>query len=202
LTIVGASSAGAQGLDDVAVRGFVNIGNLRVTATDSFEAVLDRSSGLIFGGGGQVLLPWNVYLEVGVWRFKQTGERVFIGPDDEVFRLGIPLDVSITPIEITGGYRFTMLSARFTPYAGAGYSSYRYRETSEFAEPDENVDERLSGVHVQAGAEYRIAQWLAIGGEVGWSSVPDGIGQGGVSARFGEDNLGGSSVRLKISFGQ
>jgi hypothetical protein len=55
---------------------------------------------------------------------------------------------------------------------------------------------------VQAGAEYQVLQWLAVGGEVGWSSVADAIGQGGVSAHFNEDNLGGTSVRLKISVGR
>jgi hypothetical protein len=196
------STATAQRLGDIGVRGFGMVGNLTLTAQQSFAAVLDRSSGPIVGGGGQVLLPWNVYVEVGAWRFKQDGERVFVGPNDEVFTLGIPLEITIRPFEVTGGYRFTIMSPKFTPYAGLGYSSYRYQETSERADADENVDETFSGFHVQAGAEYQVLQWLAVGGEVGWSSVADAIGQGGVSAHFNEDNLGGTSVRLKISVGR
>jgi hypothetical protein len=200
--LAGPSAAAAQGLDDIGVRGFGMVGNITLTAKDSFEAVLDRSSGPIVGGGGQVLLPWNLYVEIGAWRFKQDGERVFVGPNDEVFKLGVPLEITITPLEITGGYRFTMLSPKFTPYAGLGYSSYRYQEASEFADAGEDVDERFSGFHVQAGAEYQFLRWLAGGGEVAWSSVADAIGQGGVSAQFNEDNLGGTSVRLKVSLGR
>jgi opacity protein-like surface antigen len=127
---------------------------------------------------------------------------VFIGPDGEVFGLGVPLEVTVTPLEVTGGYRFTMISPRFTPYAGVGYSSYGYKETSEFADPAEDVDERFSGFHLQAGAEYHVLEWLAVGGEVGWSTVADAIGQAGVSAHYDEDNLGGTSVRFKISVGR
>ena len=202
LTLGCASTASAQALDDIGVRGFAIVGNMTFTAKDSFEAVLDRRSGPIFGGGGQVLLPWNIYVEIGAWRFEQEGERVFVGPNDEVFKLGIPLDITITPLEVTGGYRFTMLSPKFTPYAGVGYSAYRYQETSEFADPDEDVDETFSGFHVQAGAEYQLLRWLAVGGEVAWSSIAGAIGQGGVSAQFNEDNLGGTSLRLKVSVGR
>lgn len=202
MLLAGTSTADAQRPGDIGVRGFGMAGNMTFTAKDSFDAVLDRSSGPIFGGGGQVLLPWNLYVEIGAWRFRQEGERVFVGPNDEVFKLGIPLEITITPLEVTGGYRFRMLSQRFTPYAGVGYSSYRYKETSEFADSDENVDEKFAGFHVQAGAEYHVLRWLAVGGEVGWSSIADAVGQGGVSAHFNEDDLGGTSLRLKISVGR
>ncbi len=186
----------------IGVRGFGMVGNMTFTAQDSFDTVLDTHSGLIFGGGGQVLLPWNVYVEIGAWRFKEDGERVFIGANDEIFKLGVPVEISVTPIEVTGGYRFTQIARRFVPYAGAGFSSYRYQETSEHAEASENVDERFGGFHVLGGGEYQITRWLAAGGEVAWSSVADAIGEGGVSAHFNEDNLGGTSIRLKISVGR
>jgi len=139
---------------------------------------------------------------VGAWRFRQSGERVFIGPNDELFRLGIPVQVTITPVEVTAGYRFTRILRRLVPYAGVGYSSYSYKETSEFNDAAENVNERFGGFHVQAGAEYQPFAWLAVGGEVSWSSIADALGEGGVSDAFGENNLGGTSVRLKISIGR
>jgi hypothetical protein len=116
--------------------------------------------------------------------------------------LGIPLTVEITPLEITGGWRFKTLSSRFVPYAGAGWSSYAYSESSEFADPGENSDERFTGWHIVGGAEFRLARWLGVGGEVVFSSVPNALGGGGVSEAFDEDNLGGTSYRLKISIGR
>lgn len=195
---LGSTVASAQ---DFGVRGFGMFGNFTFTAKDSFDTILDRSSGPIFGGGGQVLLPFGIYVEIGAWQFSDEGERVFIGPNDEVFRLGIPVEIKITPLEITGGWRFRA-SEKFVPYGGVGYSRYRYKETSQFAEPDENVDETFTGYHVAGGLEYLPIRWLGIGAEVGWSSIKDALGQGGVSAHFDEDNLGGTSIRLKISVGR
>jgi hypothetical protein len=186
-----------------------------------------------------VLLPWGLYAEVGVWQFKGDGKRVFVGPDQEVFQLGIPLEVTITPIEITGGWRYRHCAApprppsvpqppptpqtaktpppqaarpaqaraavcapRFIPFAGGGFSSYKYSETSDFSDPSEDVDERFHGLHVLGGAEYRVTRWVTVGGEVLWSSVPDALGEGGVSAAFNEDNLGGTALRVKISVGR
>jgi hypothetical protein len=189
---------------DIGVRGFGTLGYLTFTAKDSFETVLDKRGGPTFGGGAQVLLPYGIYVEVGVWRFKQTGERVFIAPDGDVFRLGIPLAITSTPIDVTGGVRFVTMTRRrnVVPFVGGGYTSYRYEEASEFADPGENVDERFPGFHVSGGIEYLATRWLAIGGEVSWSSVADAIGESGVSAHFGEDNLGGTSIRLKVSLGR
>jgi len=191
----------------IGVRGFMTFGSITFQARNTFDAVLGAPSGPIFGGGGQVLLPSGIYLEVSASRFKQDGERVFVGPGNDVFRLGIPLNVTITPLEITGGFRLRSRSrvgvmSRVVAYGGGGYSSYRYQETSDSAEPSENVDERFSGFHVVGGAEYQASRWLAIGGEVAWSSIADALGAGGASAAFAEDNLGGTTFRLKLSVGR
>lgn len=186
----------------IGVRGFGMVGNMIFKAEDSFDTVLDTHSGPIFGGGGQVLLPWNIYVEIGAWRFKDDGERVFIAPNSEIFKLGVPVEVTVIPLEVTGGYRFTGIARKFVPYAGIGYSSYRYEETSEHAEASEDVDERFGGFHILGGGEYQITPWLALGGEVAWSAIADSIGQSGVSAHFNEDDLGGTSFRLKVSIGR
>lgn len=197
----------------VGVRGFATVGAITFSATDTFEAVVGSSSGVVFGGGAQVLLPWGVYAEAAVSRYHRTGERVIIGPGNEVFPLGIPLDLSITPIEVTGGWRhrFTRATAPrartrrptpFTAYGGAGLSSYGYRETADFAGAGDDVSERFTGFHVLGGLEYAALRWVSVGAEVGWSSVADALGEAGVSAAFGEDNLGGTTVRLKVSVGR
>jgi hypothetical protein len=198
--LVAAMPAAAQNTG-VGVRGFGSFGAVLFTAQDSFEAVFGQPTGPIFGGGGQVLLPSGIYAEVAFRQFKRTGERVFVGPDDEVFRLGIPLEVTIQPIDITGGWRIRRWR-EVVPYVGGGFSIYRYKETSDFADPGEDVDERFSGFHVVGGAEYLVLRWLAVGGEVSWATIPDALGQGGASAAFGEDDLGGISFRLKVSVGR
>lgn len=185
----------------ITVRGFATFGSITFQAQDSFDAILERHAGPIIGGGAHVLLSRNIFVEVAASRFKQEGERAFVTATGELFRLGIPVEVTITPLEITGGWRFRKWP-RAVPYAGVGYSSYRYHETSDFASPDENVDERFGGFHIVGGAEYQALRWLAVGGEVVWASIPDALGNGGVSAAFNENNLGGTTLRVKISVGQ
>lgn len=193
------AAASAQGVD---VKGYGMFGSMSFTASESFEAVLGDSRGPIFGGGAEVGLPWGgLYVGVGAWRFSQEGERVFIS-GSEVFPLGIPLTVEITPLELTGGWRFRNISSRVVPYVGGGWSSYAYKETSEFADAGEDVDERFSGWHLLGGVEFKATRWLGVGGEVAYSSVPDALGVAGASEAFDETNLGGTSIRLKISVGR
>ncbi len=195
-----AAPARSQGID---IKGYGLLGSMRFAAEESFDAVLGSSSGVILGGGAEVGLPLGgLYIGVGGWRFKDEGERVFVSGSD-VFPLGIPVRVTITPIEITGGWRFRNLSPRFVPYVGAGWSSYGYKEASDFAGAGEDVDERFSGYHLLGGAEIRVTRWLGVGGEVAWTSIPDGLGgPGSASEQFDERNLGGTSVRLKVSVGR
>ena len=49
-------------------------------------------------------------MDVGAWRFHGEGERAFVF-NDEVIPLGIPVDVTVTPIEISAGWRFRLRSA-------------------------------------------------------------------------------------------
>jgi Outer membrane protein beta-barrel domain len=193
------SGAGAQGLG---IKGYGLVGGMSFAASESFDAVLDTSSGTIVGGGAEIGLPWGgLYLGVGAWRFSGEGERVFVS-GSEVFRLGIPLTIEVTPIEVTGGWRFKNISSRLVPYVGAGWSSYAYKETSDFADADEDVDDRFSGFHILGGAEFKLTRWLGLGGEFAWSRVPDALGAGGASQAFDETDLGGTSYRLKISVGR
>jgi hypothetical protein len=193
------ANAGAQGFD---LKGYGLVGSTTFAATESFEAVTGSASGPVFGGGVEVGLPLGgLYVGVGGWRFEEQGERVFVS-GSQVFPLGIPVTVQVSPIEVTGGWRFKNLSPRLVPYAGAGWSSYAYKEVSSFAAAGEDVDERFSGFHILGGAEFRIARWLGVGGEVAWARVPDALGRDGVSQAFEETDLGGTSFRLKISIGR
>jgi len=204
----------------IRIRGFATVGGIVFQAKESFDAVFGTNTGVPFGGGGQVLLPFGFYAEAAVWHFTEDGERAFVASDGSVFPLGIPLKVGITPFEVTGGWRYRHCPApprtakpprpvttrpcapRFIPYAGAGLTSLKYTETSDFEDTDEDLDDRFNGFHVVGGADYRVSRWIAVGGEVLWSSVPDALGAGGVSEAFDEDNLGGTAFRLKIIIGR
>ena len=202
LILVAAAPRAAAQADGLHIGGYAMVGSMSFAATESFDAVLGTSSGTVFGGGATVGLPWGgLFFSVGASRFSAEGERA-LWLDGQVYPLGIPLTVKVTPVEVTGGWQFRGLSRRFVPYVGGGFSSYAYQESSSFAATGEDVDERFSGYHVLGGAEFKVASWLGVAGEFAWTTVPDALGAGGVSEAFDETDLGGTSLRLKVTIGR
>jgi opacity protein-like surface antigen len=187
----------------VSIGGYAMAGGFSFTARESFEATLGRSSGPIFGGGARIGIPYGgLFADVGAWRYKDDGERVFV-LDNVEYPLNIPMEVSITPIELSGGWQFRIrTNPKLLPYVGGGLTLMNYSETSDFATDAENVEETFTGYHLFGGVEYKLTRWLGAAGEVSWTTVPDAIGDGGVSQAFNEDNLGGVSLRFRITVGR
>ena len=187
----------------IQIGGYAMVGNFSFAAKDSFDAILGSSSGIIFGGGARIGIPLGgLFADVGAWHYSAEGERVFV-LNDQVYPLNIPTTISVTPLEITGGWRFRIRSMpKFTPYVGGGFTSMTYTETSDFATDAENVDATYNGYHLLGGAEYKITRWLGVAGEGTWTTVPDAIGESGVSAAFNETDLGGASFRFKLTIGR
>jgi len=187
----------------IQIGGYAMVGNFSFTAKDSFDAVLGTSSGPIFGGGARIGIPLGaLFVDVGAWRFKDQGERVFV-LNDQVYPLNIPAEITVTPLELSVGWRFRFRKLpKFVPYVAGGLTAMKYQETSDFATDAENVDENFSGYHLLGGAEYKITRWLGVAGEGTWTTVPDSIGESGVSKAFHETDLGGASFRFKITVGR
>ncbi len=198
----GAIPAAAQGSGSragVGFTGFVDAGVTSFAAAKTFDAVLDTHSGPVFGGGVEVTMR-HAFVQVrGTW-FTRTGERVFPF-NGEVYKLGIPVDITVRPVDIVAGYRFDD-GWRIVPYGGAGYTSVGYRETSSFADQSENIDTRHRGYVVMGGAEVRVWRWIGVAGEVSWSHVGGALGHDGMSKEFGESDLGGTTGRVKIVVGR
>jgi opacity protein-like surface antigen len=208
---LGPASAEAQ---DWAGRGFFDVGAVKLTAVKSFEAIVGTSTGSVFGGGGEVVLPSGIFVAVRASQVEKTGQRVFVFEGD-TFPLGIDTTIKMRPFEVSGGFRFRGLNRRpalprslsaswLVPYIGGGIGWHRYEETSEFAEDDENVAETFRGYHLLGGAEVRVTRWFGVGGEFQWTTVPDALGQdpNGVSAAFDESNLGGAAFRVRLVIGR
>lgn len=198
---LGAGTASAQTSEpSLGVQGFFDLGTQAFSASKTFDATLGSRWGTFVGGGGQV--RWRqIQFEVSASRFKATGERVFVF-QDEVFRLGIPTTVKITPVEFTGAYRLMPVWRRLTPYAGGGVGRHKYEETSRFATDDENLELTKTSYHIVGGAEARVWRWIGGVVEVRHRFVRDALGGGGVSRDFGESDLGGTGVGVKIVVGR
>ena len=164
----------------IGLRAYAIIDSDSLAAKDSFEAVLGTSRLTAFGGGVDVTDIWkHVFVRVAATQASKTGTRVFVS-GTQVFPLGIPLTVTMTPIEAGGGWRFaSKVGDRFTPYAGASFLSLGYTETSSFADSTENTSERFTGQSYFGGFDVGVTTWLAVAGEVQYRRVPNAIGAGG-----------------------
>ena len=184
------------------LRGFGDMGWTTFAAEKSFTAVLGSDTGRVIGGGVEAVLPQHVFVSLRASRFREVGQRVFLFNGVQ-FGLGIPTTITVTPVELTAGYRFDF-GWRVVPYGGAGVGRHRYVETSEFSEASENVSERFSAYHILGGAELRLAQWLGAAAEAQRATVPDALGDdpNSVSHEFDESDLGGVTFRLKVVVGR
>jgi hypothetical protein len=196
LVLLMPASARAQ----VAVRAFADAGFTVFTATQSFKAVLGTPSGFVYGGGLEIGAS-RYFVAISAQRFSHSGHRVFVF-QDQVFTLNVKDTVSVTPLDVTLGYRFRF--RRVVPYAGGGIGWYRYQERSEPATAANRIEQTSMGYHLLAGAEVPLRRWLGLAWDAQWASVPNALGNSntGVSQVYGEHDLGGFTVRTKIVVGR
>src|SRR5688572_16812604 len=100
-----AGTSTAADAQTLKARGFFDAGAIALAAAESFEAITGTSTGVVFGGGGEVILPLGIFATVRGSQFRKTGERVFVF-EGETFPLGIDTTIRIRPLEVSGGYRF------------------------------------------------------------------------------------------------
>lgn len=200
-----AAQSGPNDEPDLAIRAFVLVSGEQFTAKKSFEAVFGQSVELFWGGGVQIASRGGSYIDITASRFNKTGQRAF-SLDGKTFPLGIPLTMRVTPIELTGGYRFHLTSRgrpqALTPYVGVGVGSYEYSEESEFSEPSENLKTRHTGYLLVGGVEYRAHPWVRVSADVQYTHVTGILGEGGLSKELGENDLGGVAARVRIIVGR
>ena len=197
-----ATPAAAQDAPALSIRPFFVAAEQSFAATQTFDAAFSQHTGPFFGGGLQAVVLDHFVVEVGASRFRKNGGRAFLS-GGKAYSLGIPLTATITPLEITGGYRFlfkSMPSVR--PYAAAGWTRYGYKETSDFALDGENVDTHHSGVVASGGVEVRLHRWIGAAIDAEYSRVRGILGVSGVSKQAGEQDLGGVAARVKVIIGR
>lgn len=190
----------AASADELSFRPFVMFSEEKFVATKTFEATFGQANQPFWGGGLNVTSDNRYYLELSASRFKKTGTRAFFA-DGQTFDLHIPQQVTITPIELTFGYRFQHWQ-HILPTLGGGVGWYRYEQSSDFSTAAENVDTKHAGAIVEGGVEVRLHEWFGIAGDVHYAYVPGILGDAGFSKDVGEKDLGGLSARIKFIVGK
>ena len=183
------------------VRLFVTADRLSMSASGTFDAVIGKSQFTAVGGGVEVTnLVSRVFARVAFSTTSAVGERAVI-INNRPFPLGIPLELKMSPVEVAAGWRQRLdRRGRFVGYGGAGWLGVGYQETSEFGSGDDNTDERFSGYLVFGGVDVDLWKGVFAGVEAQYRTVPDAIGDGGISRQLGETDLGGSVLRVMFGF--
>src|SRR5262249_15534700 len=99
-----AQGVSQQEADAFSIRGVGLASFQQFAANTTFDAAFGESSGQFFGGG-VLIAEHGVFVELTVSHFQKTGQRAFLF-NGTVFPLNIPLTATVTPVEVTAGYRF------------------------------------------------------------------------------------------------
>jgi hypothetical protein len=181
------------------IRGFAQTGGTLFAARDSFDTIVGRPFGFLSGAGGQVVFPNGAFAQVSADRFRETGSRVLVS-GTQIFTLDLPAQISVTTVLVSAGFRAAS-HRRYAPYVGAGIGWHALTEESPMLPALALIRERKVGYHLFGGVELPLARWVSVAGEAQFATVPKGLGETGVSAVFGEDDLGGTTFRVKIIVG-
>jgi len=194
------SGSPASGSNEFRGRLYVHFEGQAVKAKDSFEAVTGSSTVTGLGIGLEVQNLWRgLFVRTGISKLTTSGERVFVDEGD-VFPLGIPLDITMTPIEVAVGWRFKPLGSRgVVPYAGGGPMFLKYREESEGDVSGESVNQTFSGIALFGGIEVPVWKYISAGAELGLRKATVDSPRGTMRL-FDESDLGGLTFRVMVSF--
>jgi opacity protein-like surface antigen len=195
-----APETGARGWGAWKIRPFGELDLQAFSASNSFDAVTGSATGVFYGGGVDLTIGRRLLVVASVTRFEKTGERAFVY-NGEAFPLGVPLRLSVTPITASLAYRFAG-TRRLRPYVGAGVGVALYRETSDYSGTGEDVSTSGTAFQAIGGVEIPIARRLSLAVEGRYQSVRGILGDQGVSQAFGEKDLGGASVGVRLIVGK
>jgi len=206
-----AAPAAAQSDPPFSIRAFAAVTEENFAASNTFNAVFGEALFPRIGGGVQVTILDQYYAEISASTWQHDGDRVAVVNGD-VFNLNIPLHAKITPVHLTGGFRFRVLRHGVAipwlrPYLGAGIARYTYSETCTAAAAvcaavAGDYSARHVGFVLNGGAEFRINRWVGAGADVEFTRIPGIFGQGGASQAFTENDLGGVAARFRFIVGR
>jgi opacity protein-like surface antigen len=182
--------------DPTAIRLFGAIDIEQMQAKQSFSSTLGSSTLLGFGGGLEVVdMRGGLFFRAAATSMSKSGTR-FAGSDP-----GAQLKVAMLPVELGVGLRFNGISRahNITPYVGGGVLLLHYKETTPAGSAtDDDTSAWFTGYQVFGGVDLRISPVLSVAPEVQYRSVPNAIGQAGLSELFNETNLGGLTFRFAV----
>ena len=167
-------------------------------ASQSAKALFDgETSDVELGGFVSYAVTRDVFLSATAQVFQKEGERVFVvDAEGPVVPLGHPLKLRLIPAHLVIGYRFHPWPS-VAPYLAVGGGVTFYREESTVGGVTESVSTTKGMGIAQAGVDF-VKRGVLVGVQASWSTVPNAVGTSGVSEVYGENDLGGVSVSVRL----
>lgn len=163
-------------------------------AEQSIDAVFNGDSASMVGAQIEAQLQSGLFFGLSYETGSLDGHRVVLVPGGPPIQTNIEESLDVEPLRGTVGWMFRKDEA-LAPIVGAGITSLSWSEEGG----GESVSGSGTGFHALAGLRYQWARF-SIGGEVQYSSVPDTVGEAGVTEFFNEDDLGGTSIHVVALF--
>lgn len=134
------------------------------------------------------------YLALSVDHGEVDGELVGVGPNGTLIPTGEPSDLTMTPIHLSAG-GVARRDRPWSVYYGGGPSLLLWEDDNAVF-PSDGSD---PGLHAVVGVR-RSFRRAGAAAEARWSTIPDALGEGGASERFGEDDWGGLALNVVVTF--
>lgn len=159
-----------------------------VNANNSYDAVF---GGAMMRYGAQVEMrpTTHLLLSLAVETGSKTGQRVL--PANPPIRTGVPEKLTLTPIHLSVAWIFNP-QAPVSWYAGAGPTFLSWKDSSA---GDSNSGSDTGG-HLVGGLRWQPSDPWSFGAEARYSTVPNAVGNAGITKFYNEDDLGGFSLSL------
>lgn len=167
-------------------------GTFEPTASETYDTLWGETMVQI-GVQAEARFDRGWFLALSVDRGEADGELVAPGPGGPI-PTGEPTTLTLMPIHLTVG-GIARRDRPWSVYFGGGPSLLQWEDDNAVA-PEDRSD---NGYHAVVGLR-RSFRRAGVAAEARWSSIPDALGEGGVSAAFDEDDLGGLALNLVLTF--
>lgn len=159
---------------------------------DTYDAAYDNGGELVYGleFGYRIIDS----LEVGIAYDMMSGDGERVWPDESggFYPSGESVTFDMNLATVFGRYYF-MPRSRLSPFLGAGLGYAMFEETDEDSENG-------IGFLILGGLSWYWTPSFQLMIEGEFSSYPDVIGSGDLSAYFNEDDVGGFTVRMGMRY--
>lgn len=171
----------------------VRVGAFELTEIDrTYEALYGSDTFTLIGLDLELRIRSHVLVALAWESGSIDGQRVI--PSTPPIQTGVRDELSLQPMHFTLGWLFRH-SKPLQVHVGAGLTSLRF-DNKSLGRTESHSE---TGNHFVVGAR-RSFDRFSVGVEVRQTSVPDAVGQGGLSAIFDEDDLGGLGTHVVFRY--